>query len=910
MTSPRTALLLLVAATLAIGPADQPADSPAAAGLAWPPPGPAGHAEPMAPVQITLTTAPGPNGLIDLDYAVSPRLDAAWVTAEVELSHGGRLIEQQAPQLGATARGATAGGRATIELPEAVRAGRQSAELRVVAHVGLAQPDGTIETLGAEAVAVVGEGPLPVDARLVSGGGLLTRDVSARHVSADAPASASQSAGGMVVSGEFRYVDREFTWAQGWTGNKPELPIRLARVLVLDAATEELLAEGATDLEGSYAIAVSGSGSRDLLVRCLSFTDQLAPESVVVEIVEDQPYSVSSPVFADWDLATDLDAGLTVAEEVFSGNQQGNPFNLLDMAVDGFRYVASLGLPPSTEPLAILWPTGGGSSYGSLATLWMSTGQGYDDMVTLHELGHSIDFRYSEPDTNGGSHYFGESDQFPSLSLSEGFATFFGGAVRQFIGAPNPGFYFNGKGNSTTGPASILLRMEFETRKPYVSQTGGEADEVAVCAALWNLVDTAATDDGDGVDDDPVDGSFLFGDRWTGDQLIFHTLRAETVMTADSVNVIDLWDGFFLDAGVDRYEELADAFEESEIAVRPDAAEPDDGPEQAVTIVADSGWSPVRTLVASRTWPPVPGKGDEDHIVFDLPADTVFEVKTRYPGGKADAETYADTYLIVEDPWGQYLGASDYGGAGANARVVLATGAAGSYRATVRSFNPSQRTGRYEVRVRTVGPVTAPVITAVTPPEVVNLSDGWLISLIIEGENFHGTQRVAVGGVSSSGFSVSGGEQIVATMPLVQTLGVQDVVVTNAAGEARFPINVVAADPPAINVNFGSLYWSHDLIKVKMGAEPGDLMWLWLSFSDEPTSIPGVVDLGIGAGGSDLLLIDAVTLSGGGTGELGFRRPDEIPALTHLYMQGAVQRASDPTGALVPTNVEPGILLP
>lgn len=713
----------------------------------------------------------------------------------------------------------------------------------------------------------------------------------------------------MLVSGDFQYVDRAFSY-DGWTGEWPERPVRLVRVVVVDTADGSLLAEGLTDLDGHFAIPVSGSGTADLAVRALSECQVLGPPSVKVASLDGQVYSLSSPVYGGWDLDADLDVGLSVSEVMLSGIQKGNPFNVLDTIVDGFRYVAAAGLPPSTEPLDVCWPIPGNDTAGSLAKLWIGTGNGYDDVVVLHELGHSMDFRYSNPSTPAGDHTFGQSDQNPALSLSEGFATWFAGAVRQWKGDPNPGFYFDGSGSNTTGLASVLLRADFETRAPFKGKTSGEADEVAVFAALWNVTDTAATDDGDLIDDDPVDGSYLFGGRYTGDQFVLQAMRGESMFAASSVHVIKLWDAFFADLHADdRFDDLALCFEESKIAVRSDAAEPDDTPEQALPVVPDSGWGPTRTLVAGRQWPPVPGDGDQDQIVFELPAQVLFEVETRYPKGKSDAETYADTYLKVFDGQGTSLGFADGGGEGRNARVLAASGAAGSYRALVQSFNSTRPTGSYEVRVRVLGPLESPTLAAVSPLELVSVSDGYLGSLSLTGEHFIGVQSVTVGGVPSS-FTASSDTTLVVSPPLAQQLGPQQVVVANAVGQDELGITITAPDPPAVNVNAGSLFWSYDPVRVLLGSEPHDVVYLFLSLSNQPTSIPGVVDLAIGAAGDDLLLLDVVELGEGGTSELEFRRPANLVGVTNVWVQGAVERSAGPPLPLVPTNVEPGVLFP
>lgn len=116
---------------------------------------------------------------------------------------------------------------------------------------------------------------------------------------------------------------------------------------------------------------------------------------------------------------------------------------------------------------------------------------------------------YSDSDGPGGSHGFAQGDQDPRLSLGEGSASFFAGAVRQHAGLFDPGFYLDADGHGGTG--TIQPRMRFETGSPFAGLTGGEADEGTVFCALWDVLDRADTNDkSPGVDDDALDGSQTF----------------------------------------------------------------------------------------------------------------------------------------------------------------------------------------------------------------------------------------------------------------------------------------------------------------------------------------------------------------------------------------------------------------
>lgn len=137
--------------------------------------------EPAGPLAITLTGRENIDGLVELDYTLTPRFDGSWMGLAIELPHGGRVRVHDAPASVAWLRGEARVGHALIELPDSARRGEHAAEVRVVAHLGLAQPDGSVDRIGSDATIVLGSGPLPVAGRLVTSGALTTWDVASRH---------------------------------------------------------------------------------------------------------------------------------------------------------------------------------------------------------------------------------------------------------------------------------------------------------------------------------------------------------------------------------------------------------------------------------------------------------------------------------------------------------------------------------------------------------------------------------------------------------------------------------------------------------------------------------------------------------------------------------------------------------
>lgn len=702
----------------------------------------------------------------------------------------------------------------------------------------------------------------------------------------------------MVVQGEFRYVDREYTY-DGWTGNWPELPVRHAEVLVLDAVTSEVLASGTTDAQGGYALTIVGTGQVDLVVRCLTRSTTLGPMTVeVITETAGQVYSVSSPIFPAWDLSQPLDAGVVAAQPVLKGTQKGSPFNVYDQIVLAFEYVGALGAPPTTMDYVMQWPADKTASWGPAG--WVQFYRGYSDSVVLHELGHSMDIRYGMPDSPGGQHWFGQSDQEPSLSLSEGFANYFQAAARLWAGHSDPGIYFSGSAGPATGASSILTRWNLETRKPYANSTGGEADEVAVTASLWNVADTTWTPDGDAVDDDPVDGSFLFPGGIDGPQLVWEALTSPTVHQAEDVHVIDIFDAMFVDLGVPDYDALSLAFAECGIRTDMDAYEPNDLPETATPIPVSGIWSDVHTLWSSTATLPVPGRNDVDYFTVHLDAGRKYQLETRYPNGVADAETYADTAIFLTTPSGGLGPADDSSGVGRNARIDLVVSEPGDWVAKVLSLNPSRPTGTYQLRVVDLGPVPAPSLAKVEPGVYTTVSPGFKWGLELHGSGFLGTTSVDVEGVGAE-YWVKDDTLISFNLPATGKLGTHLVTITSASGSATASFEVVA--PPVPTLTAEGTYWAWSDASIWFGSQPGDGVLLLMSTINQPTSLPGLVDLDLGAGGSDLFLIATHVTDASGWIELVFPLPDVQGSSLDLWFQGAVLPAGGTTLPLGTTQL-------
>jgi len=723
-----------------------------------------------------------------------------------------------------------------------------------------------------------------------------------------------------TVTGNFRYVDRAFTFSNGVTSSEPALPIRLARVQVVNASSGQVLATGATDENGDVSIFVPGSGTKDVLVRCYSESKAFGSKWLRVTNTSSVLYSTSSSTFSSWNQSVDLNVGTVTAQKIFSGAYQANPFNMLDQMVWSIQYVKSVGGGNPSSNLRMQWP-GGSGSWASGSMCNMATDDGYDDIVQLHEMGHVVHNVYSDSDSPGGSHSFSQSDQDPRLSLGEGWASFFAGAVRQYAGIHDPGFYMDFDGDGSTGTSTIQLRMRFENGWPYGGSTGGEADEGAVHCALWDLVDTTTTSVTTAGDDDAVDGSLVFGAGLDGDEVQWASFVGH-VSGASNLTIRDLWDGLFTPTDHGNLTEVGDMFAAWGIAFQPDAAEPNDTVATATPIALSPSFGPTRTLYHATSPAGAPGDGDSDYYSFQLTAGSVFSVETRYPGGNSDAETYCDPRIQVRRPSGSILASDDSSGTGRNALLSeLTADATGTWTVRVYSNHSYRKTGSYELRVELdSGPPggSAPDIAAVTPAAIEQVTVDGPGSVTLTGSGFTGVNAVSVAGQALSGafppeFTVIDDGNLILSMPLVDTMGLTPIVISSPGGTDATLINVVANDPPVTELkgsNPGFLLQAVGL-EVTLGSRPGDLFFLCGSPDPVPTTIPGIVDLGIGAGYTSLFILATPVIPAKGYAEVHIPMAGlGLPPGFQLHLQSAVLSASG--GFALPaasTNVQSGTVL-
>jgi hypothetical protein len=127
------------------------------------------------------------------------------------------------------------------------------------------------------------------------------------------------------------------------------------------------------------------------------------------------------------------------------------------------------------KPLTVVWPGGADYFEPGAWTLHLTDASAWD--VVLHELGHAVMDGAMDARTSGGSHKIDECYS-AGLAWSEGWATFFAGAVRLSPDDPDAKFEF-------LVPRRAPIRLE----NVPADVCRGPHNEWRVAAGLWDIYD-------------------------------------------------------------------------------------------------------------------------------------------------------------------------------------------------------------------------------------------------------------------------------------------------------------------------------------------------------------------------------------------------------------------------------------
>ncbi len=449
-----------------------------------------------------------------------------------------------------------------------------------------------------------------------------------------------------VATGTFRYQDREFD-EEGYTGALPALPIRFAKIEIRDMNTnggQQLLATGATDLGGNFSINVvdASTKTRSIIARVISDSSPIAGLYLIVTNVNGtaSPYAVSSAAINHSNPNLNLNLGLTTAMM----GAGGEVFNLYDVAYNSLDYLRYLNgaYPGPSLPLSVRWETFSGNT----VTQYLPGGEirvgdpaAYSDTVVAHESGHYAREVYSGTDSPGGTHRLSNCNQDLRLAWEEGWATYFGQAVRRHFILPNPHLYV--KMTAAPGAGNLDFFFDVETEVPF--SCDGAASEVTVYAALWDVIDSATTPDGSPGVDEPWD---FMGSPET---MVWNVMK-NYIRTATNRTLEDFWDGWF-QLGQGNLPFMQEVFENHIVDYFETPTEPNE-------TVAAASPIPTNGFPMSETYFKNQGNGsgttDVDYFKFDTTVGYTYAIETR------NLISDANTSLVVYAPDGvSQLAAND-----------------------------------------------------------------------------------------------------------------------------------------------------------------------------------------------------------------------------------------------------------
>jgi len=392
--------------------------------------------------------------------------------------------------------------------------------------------------------------------------------------------AASSAFADYTVTGRFLYEDRTFDLS-GFTGIT-QRPIRFADVRIMAGNTE--LARVATLEDGSFSVAVPGSTAQSITALCVTSSNPTAAILLDVRVAIDTSslsgdlYSVTSAnQNATGTAAVDMGTTLATAD-----TDVGKAFNIWDVVNDSLQFVASSnanGAYPSKK-LTVIWGssqtrTGSFFSYnGTDRYIYVGVDACFDDTVIAHEFGHYIDNLYSKSNSPGGIHYLGDDAQDIRLSWGEGLATFLGSSARKYKEYSTPEIYVSTDGRNL----NFSFELERLNGSSALASKTGSTNEVAVTAALWDIIDGPGDYTPAG-DDDTMQKSF--SDVWKVLNQYFPSV------TLNAYSIETFWNGWLATYNPTGSELAAiqDAFNKvNGIEFVADVQEPDDNSSQAPLI--------------------------------------------------------------------------------------------------------------------------------------------------------------------------------------------------------------------------------------------------------------------------------------------------------------------------------------
>ena len=202
-----------------------------------------------------------------------------------------------------------------------------------------------------------------------------------------------------------------------------------------------------------------------------------------------------------------------------------------------------------------------------------------------------------------------------------------------------------------------------------------------------------------------------------------------------------------------------------------------------------------------------------------------------------------------------------------------------------------------------------PVITDVTPSatQVIWPFEGQLVTLT--GTEFDDVASLTVDGVDVPDFDVVDDNTIEFTMPILDDLGPAEIEATSFLGSGTSQIQVTAPASPVLRLNDGeqpSNMGSFFPAVIRMGGQPENAVFLWISLSNQPTPVPGLFDLDIGNFAQNLFYLGSFTIEAKGWTETQFQFGPGLTVATPIYWQSVEYDIASPAFPSPASNVSEG----
>ncbi|NUP89529.1 MAG: lamin tail domain-containing protein [Candidatus Sumerlaeia bacterium] len=608
-----------------------------------------------------------------------------------------------------------------------------------------------------------------------------------------------------IATGRFEYIDRTYGLA-GFTGTLIR-PVREADVQIFDVSSNAVLAQGATNATGDFSIPVPDSQTRTVGVRALASTTQTA--SLAFSVIDD--FIGGNPVHSYHTAATDVPNHPPAADVNFgpmtmpaaiglppATDWSSQVFNIFDCCLLMADWIKSADGARPAVPLTVGFHPGQGrtgSFYSpGINRFSCSDDDGYDDPNILHELGHYVEDEFGFSTNTGGTHFIGDDDQDPRLSWSEGFGTFVSNASLDFAGRPRPDIYSDRDSFGASGGGGFAYELESPV-------TGGGANEQAVNAALYDLIDSAATSDAStGADDDPL------LNRQASVWSVIEEFRARQPA---ATTVEEFWDLWF-DLGHGEEVPMRTVFAAHSIDFFPDAQEPNGLLESATPLTVNAGYQENTFYRVGST-----AGGDEDWFRFDAIAGQHCRIEINGAANSIFGRPDPEMFLIdavsgqilahSDDPHDASLNDQSSSTAQEMAETVpsilFRAPATRTYHVLVRhasyALNRTDRYGTYQIRVVDAG-APSPFISSVSAQR---MRPGETYSVSIAGTDF---ATGAIVSASGSGISMQSlnwrhPTMVVARMAVEAgaQAGTRSITVTNPGAGSALSGPVLVVDPGA-----------------------------------------------------------------------------------------------------------------